>query len=152
MSCRRAAPGPARSPATILASDVVPALAPLLTLCLAISGCGFDSPSYRPSTRNVNAIPIAPSERERPGNITYRLSSMDQEGGTVDLDLDLTNGSSQNFSFATLWITLLAADGRKRMHQHPIGPFGGHRVERITTRVRNVPFEVENLTLAIQIR
>lgn len=114
-------------------------------------GCA-DSPSYRPSTRNLNAIPIAPSERERPGNITYNLSSLEQEGDTVALDLDLTNGSGQSFSFSTVWITLLAADGKKRMHQHPLGPFGAHRTERIATRVRNVPFEVKNITLAIQLR
>lgn len=154
MSCRRAAPGIAQSPATISASVWAPTLAAVLALALysAVSGCAPESPSYRPSTRNINAIPVAPSDRERPGNITYRLSSLEQEGGNVDLDIDLTNGSSQNFSFSTLWITLIATDGEKRIHQYPIGPFGGHRTERITTRVRNVPFEVENLTLAIQLR
>jgi len=122
-----------------------------IAVALGAPGCA-DSPSYRPSTRNLNAIPIAPSDRERAGNITYRVSSLKQDGDTVALDIDLMNGSGQSFSFSTLWITLLAADGKKRMHQHPIGPFGAHRTERINTRVRNVHFEVATMTLAIQIR
>ncbi len=127
------------------------------TLVLAVSllqtsGCGPQQPSYRRSNRAVEAIPIRRSDRELAGNITYYLASIKQDGTDVIVDLDVTNGHGQAFSFTTLWVTLLGPGERKRLVEHPMGPFGQHRTDHAVVRARNVNFPVRDVQVSIQVR
>jgi hypothetical protein len=128
------------------------------TLVLAMSplvpssGCAPQEPSYRRSHQSAQSIPIVRSKRELASNITYYLASIRQDGSEVIVDLDVTNGHSQSFSFATLWVTLLGPGERKRIVEHPMGPFGQHRTEHAVVRARGVGFQVEDVQVSIQVR
>lgn len=113
-------------------------------------GCQPEGPSYR-RDRNVRAIPIARSNRERANKITYYLASVEQKGDRVIVDMDVTNGHSTQFRNATLFVTLLGTNGESYLHRHPLGPLGQHNTDHAVFRVKDIPFEVDDVTVAIQL-
>ena len=143
---RRTAPG-----AGILAAATPLALvSAALATGLALAACGSPPTSYKPAQR-LRTAPIAESKRERAGHITYHLASLRQEGDRVTIDLDLTNGFGRSLLSVTVWINLLGAEGETQLVRHPVGPVGEHRTERVFMVAREVPFQVKDFEVSVQV-
>ena len=122
----------------------------LLLPPIASLGCARPG-GYRPQQR-IPTLPITRSERERPNKITYYLASMTQREEQVVLDMDLMNGMSRGFQSCTVWVTLLGSQGQKQRISYPLGPLGPHAQDHVIVKAENVGFQVDDISVGVELR
>ncbi len=130
------------------------ALALLFALMVSLAGlaCEYGRPGGYRARERVPTVPIGRSERERPNKLTYYLASVTQKENVVLVDMDVLNGHGRGFQFITVWVTLLGTEGEKYEVPYAMGGIAAHSQQHVVVKAKEIPFQVADVSVALQIR